>query len=164
MPQLGKLALHTMSKTDLTAGDYKLLFLHFPHLPEQPHKQTRTAGQCRVPAAPLTAAPALYAGPAGWCLSGPRHLLWTCYGQQVRKRGCSIDNDGCHCIALQAFSQHLENFEKDKKDKKDRQTFLNSNEKEAFSFPFFFFSPGFPAVIQAEVLTANASDRPVRNC
>lgn len=81
----------------------------------------------------------------------------------MRKRGRSIDNDGCHCIALQAFSQQLENFEKDKKDKKDRQTFLNSNEKEAFSF-FFFFFPGFPAVIQAEVLTANASDGHVRNC
>lgn len=75
MPQLGKLALHTMSKTDLTAGDYKLLFLHFPHLPEQPHKQTRTAGQCRVPAAPLTAAPALQDQQGGAFLAQD-----TCFG------------------------------------------------------------------------------------
>lgn len=49
-------------------------------------------------------------------------LLRTFYGWKVRKRVNSIDNDRCHCIALQAYSQHLENFEKDKK---GRQIFLN---------------------------------------
>lgn len=103
-------------------------------------------------AALLTIASAEQAEPAVPCLPGLWHLLchkystgagktaaWSFYGWQVRKRGHSVDCTGWHCIALYAYLQQLENFEKDKKGHQAKVTVINFKLYRKLFF-FFFLS------------------------
>lgn len=144
--------LHTMGNGDFMPRDYELLqcifSLHCSQLAAELHQQTRTAAPSHAPAALLTIASAEQAEPAVPCLPGLWNLLchkystgagktaaWSFYGWQVRKRGHSVDCTGWHCIALYAYLQQLENFEKDKKGHQAKVTF------KLYRKLFFFFFP-----------------------
>lgn len=122
-PQLRKMALYIMCKTDFRTGDYKLLqehtFLRCSHLPAQPHKRTKPAGPSGSAAHRSVRSAGRTSGAASIrpvSLPVPytqvKQLLGSFYGCQLQKRAHSDNYTTCCCIAPYTYLQQLGNFEK----------------------------------------------------